>query len=80
MPYKDAEKQKEANRAANKRYREHTQGITANGITEQGITHHPPDVMPDIKPMTDRELLDFWAAGNGTMYQQSLGWLAEQYR
>jgi len=34
--YKNTEKQREANRLANKRYR--AKGITPEGITEQGIT------------------------------------------
>ena len=36
--YKDKEEQKEANRAAIKRYRDKQKGITSEGITEQGIT------------------------------------------
>ncbi len=39
--YKDKEKQKEANRLANKVYRDRQKGITQEGITEQGITWYP---------------------------------------
>ena len=36
--YKDTDKQKEANRLANKRYRDKLQGITQKVSREQGIT------------------------------------------
>ena len=44
--YKDKDRQKEANRLANKRYRERqSQGITDEGITPQGIT--PPNTIAE---------------------------------
>lgn len=39
--YKDKEKQKEANRLANKKYRDKLKGITQESITEPGITPDP---------------------------------------
>lgn len=39
--YKDKDKQKEANRLANKKYRDKLKGITQEGITDPGITPDP---------------------------------------
>ncbi len=44
MPYKDKAKQREANRAANKAYRERKQGITPKSVT--------PDVIPHVEPQS----------------------------
>ncbi len=38
MAYKDQDKQREANKAANKRYRDKQKGITADGVSREGIT------------------------------------------
>ncbi len=40
--YKDKEQQKEANKAANQRYRDKAKGITQPGITDEGITDTQP--------------------------------------
>ena len=55
MAYKDKDKQKEANRLANKRYRDNkakgiTEGITNEGITMEGITQPVTDPMVGLAP------------------------------
>ena len=50
--YKDEAKQREANRLANRKYRQKgiTEGITQSGITEKGITDsdYPEGVIPGV--------------------------------
>ena len=87
--YKDKDKQKEANRRAQARFK-------AKGITEQGITGQKCDdkVIPS-ETVTDAcgnvhpidfearrkvwKLLESWEAGKGTPYQRRLGVLCQQY-
>ena len=79
MAYKDRDKQREAVRLAVKRHR-HRQDIVKQSITERGITE--PKTIADVKaliPDQARAVLNSWAAGNGTSYQQGLGKLAQHY-
>ena len=78
--YKDKSKQKDAVKAATKRYRHRKQGITSEGITRTivdacGNTHQ-------IDFEGRRELhskIVSWARNEGTEYQRRLGLLSLQY-
>ena len=72
MAYKDKDRQKQANRAAAKRYRAGKQGMTL--VSETVIPEQSPTVIPG-----DRALLESWAKGEGSTYQRSLGILAMKY-
>ena len=85
--YKDRDQQKQASKEAMRRYRAKQKGITDKGITNEGITG-VPDVIPakltqeDINKMSADEvqaLLNSWAEGKGTVYQQRLAILGRQY-
>ena len=61
MPYKDELKQREANRLANKVYRDKQKGITPGGITGQGITLDEgqrlhPGAAPGARILSDGQL------------------------
>jgi hypothetical protein len=77
--YKDKDKQREANKEAAKRYRQRKQGMT-QGVMSQGMTQ--PLTMADVKALTPAQakaVLQDWAAGKDTDYQDSLGRLARCY-
>ncbi len=78
MAYKDAEKQKEAGRERQRRYRD-KQNVTPNvtpGI--DGPKWWPEDVVK-MSATAAVALLQSWARGEGTDYQQTLGKLAATY-
>ena len=78
MPYADKEKQRKADRERAKHYRERIRGklIKPEDVTPVTPLSSPlnvePAITPDVVPMSEAELLAYWAAGNGTEYQQTL--------
>ena len=73
MPYKDKDKQREANRLAKQKQR---QGMTPLGVTQT------ENVIPPVRHIHKdraRDLLDHWADGGGTPRQRPLGILNKQY-
>lgn len=84
MSYKDKDKQREADRLRQKRRRDKikAKGVTIEGgVTNQAVTAEASDITVASPPqtMTDAELLNSWAAGNGTEYQRRMGVLANHY-
>ena len=73
--YKDKDKQREASKERMRRYRERKQGVTTEGVTSQGVTTASPP-----QTLTDVELLNSWARGEGTQYQQALVALGQLYK
>ncbi len=90
MPYKDKDKQKEANREKSKRYR--TKSSPPVSITPS-VTPTPEFTATEILdaqagleamgfnpvPMTDHETLELWADGGSDPRQRQLGILNKQY-
>lgn len=58
MPYKSLEQQKEANRIANRRYRDKQKGITEQGITPEGITEEMFEGKPRYITLSDGQVFD----------------------
>ena len=85
MPYKETQKQKEANRLANKRYREKQKGITEQGITEEMFNGKPRYLtLSDgqvfdrtYQPVANKELQGMAACNRVTIINKEK---AERYR
>lgn len=80
--YKDRDRQREAQKERTRRYRAKQKGVTLEGVTMQGVTQSITNItQADVpKTLTDRELLESWARGEGSEYQRRMGVLAAHYR
>ena len=70
MAYKDKDRQREANREWVRQKRAKDKGSTSAGSTDLDLC---------TTALTDKQILQAWAEGNGNDYQQGLGVLAAQY-